>query len=64
MLNQQGWQGYYANVYVTYLLGNNGSFKDIEICRNGSTVYSIEDKDTYPLLMPIEVAIDKYGVKS
>lgn len=64
VLNQQGWQGYYANVYVTYLLGNNGSFKDIEICRNGSTVYSIEDKDTYPLLMPIEVAIDKYGVKS
>jgi len=64
VLNQQGWQGYYADVSVTYLLGNNGNFNDVKIYRNGSAVYRIKDIDTYPLLMPIEEAKNKYGVKS
>lgn len=64
VLNQQGWQGYYADVSVTYLLGNNGNFNDVKIYRNGSAVYHIKDVDTYPLLMPIEEAMNKYGVKS
>ena len=64
VLNQQGWQGYYADVSVTYLLGNNGNFNDVKIYRNGSAVYRIKDIDSYPLLMPIEEAKNKYGVKS
>jgi hypothetical protein len=63
-LTQQGWQGYYADVSVTYLLGNNGNFNDVKIYRNGSAVYHIKNVDTYPLLMPIEEAMNKYGVKS
>lgn len=64
VLNQQGWQGYYADVSVTYLLGNNGNFSDVKIYRNGSAVNHIKDVDTYPLLMPIGEAMNKYGVKS
>ena len=56
-------QGYYADVPLTFLLGNSGDFQDKVIYRGcpGSNLVYQKITEENPLLIPIESAFEEYG---